>query len=143
MGRGYVDYAWLFNLYSCGVTFVTRLKSNADIAVAESFLTDTRRAHILSDEDIVLAGYSSKKAYPKPLRVVKVQDPVNDQTLYLLTNQMSWTADSDLNNVRTLDVSGLNYGIYLGIPVFQAIGVPAGKPVFLKVVGHIMGRYAG
>ena len=92
--RGYVDYAWLYNLDSCGVTFVTRLKSNADIAVSESFLTDTKREHILSDEDIVLAGYSSKKAYPKPLRVVKVQDPVNDQTLYLLTNQMSWTADT-------------------------------------------------
>ena len=92
--RGYVDYAWLFNLDSCGVTFVTRLKSNADIAVAESFLTDSRREHILSDEDVVLAGYSSKKAYPKPLRVVKVQDSVHDQTLYLLTNQMSWTADT-------------------------------------------------
>ena len=92
--RGYVDYDWLYNLDSCGVHFVTRLKKNADIAVVETFLTNTRQEHILSDEDIVLTGFYPSKAYPKTLRVVKVHDPMEDQTLYLLTNQRSWTADT-------------------------------------------------
>lgn len=92
--RAYVDYNWLNNLDSCGVYFVTRLKKNADIEVVESFLTDEKKDHILSDEDILLTGFYSNKAYPKTLRVVKVYDSVNDQTLYLLTNQSSWTADT-------------------------------------------------
>ena len=44
--RGYVDYEWLFNLDSTGVFFVTRLKSNADIALVEQFSTnDKARSH--------------------------------------------------------------------------------------------------
>lgn len=92
--RAYVDYDWLNNLDSCGVHFVTRLKKNADIEVVESFLTDEKKDHILSDEDVVLTGFYTNKAYPKTLRVVKVYDQVNDKTLYLLTNQRSWTADT-------------------------------------------------
>lgn len=92
--RAYVDYNWLNNLDSYGVYFVTRLKKNADIEVVESFLTDEKKDHILSDEDIVLTGFYPKKAYPETLRVVKVYDQVNDQMLYLLTNQRSWTADT-------------------------------------------------
>lgn len=92
--RAYVDYAWLFNLDSNGVIFVTRLKSNADIEVAESYLTNDKQDHILSDEDIKLIGYYSAKNYPNKLRIVKVYDAVNDKELILLTNQLTWTADT-------------------------------------------------
>jgi len=92
--RAYVDYRWLYNLDSTEVFFVTRLKSNADIEIMESFLTNDKHDHILSDEDIGLTGFYSAQKYPKRLRVVKVYDQNNDQTLVLLTNNLSWTADT-------------------------------------------------
>ena len=76
------------------VFFVTRLKANADINILESFLTNEKQQHNLSDQDIELTGFYSAKNYPKKLRVVKVYDEKNDQYLYLLTNNLSWTADT-------------------------------------------------
>lgn len=92
--RAYVDYEWLYNLDSNGVFFVTRLKSNADIEIVETFLTSEKHEHILSDQDIVLTGFYSSKKYPDKLRIVKVYDQINDQTLVLMTNNLSWTADT-------------------------------------------------
>ena len=89
-----LDYDWLYNLDSNGVFFVTRLKSNADIEVVESFLINDKHDHILSDQDIRLTGFYSSKKYPKRLRIVRVYDEKNEQTLILLTNQLSWTADT-------------------------------------------------
>ena len=90
--RAYVDFKWLYNLDSTGVFFVTRLKSNADIEYIESFLTNDKHDHILSDDNIMLTGFYSSKKYPEKLRIVKVYDEENDQILILLTNNMSWTA---------------------------------------------------
>ena len=92
--RAYVDYEWLYELDSNKVFFVTRLKSNAAIEVVESFLTNDKHEHILSDEDIKLTGFYTSNKYPKNLRIVKVYDEENDQTLVLLTNNLSWTADT-------------------------------------------------
>ena len=83
--RAYVDYQWLYNLDSTGVFFVTRLKSNADVDIAESFLTNEKHEHILSDQDVHLTGFYSSKNYPKILRIVKVFDAENGQELILLT----------------------------------------------------------
>lgn len=92
--RAYVDYEWLYNLDSNDVFFVTRLKSNADIEIIESFLTNDKHEHVLSDQDIKLTGFYTSKKYPKILRIVKVYDKENDQMLVLLTNNLSWTADT-------------------------------------------------
>lgn len=92
--RAYVDYEWLYNLDSNSVFFVTRLKSNADIEIVEEYLTNDKHEHILSDQDIRLAGFYTSNKYPKRLRIVKVYDKDNDQTLILLTNQLTWTADT-------------------------------------------------
>lgn len=92
--RAYVDYQWLYNLDSSGVFFVTRLKSNADIKLTETFLTNEKDDHILSDQDIELTGFYSSKNYPKALRIVKVFDAENGQELILLTNNLSWTANT-------------------------------------------------
>lgn len=92
--RAYVDYEWLYNLDSNGVSFVTRLKSNAVIEVLEEFLTNEKQEHILSDHDIQMAGLTSSKKYPKTLRIVRVYDEKRDQYLILLTNHLSWTADT-------------------------------------------------
>jgi hypothetical protein len=92
--RAYVDYEWLYILDSSDVFFVTRLKSNADIEIIESFLTNDKHEHILSDQDIKLTGFYTSKKYPKNLRIVRVYDKENDQMLVLLTNNLSWTADT-------------------------------------------------
>lgn len=92
--RAYVDYEWLYILDSSDVIFVTRLKSNADIEIIESFVTNDKHEHILSDQDIKLTGFHTSKKYPKNLRIVKVYDKENDQMLVLLTNNLSWTADT-------------------------------------------------
>lgn len=92
--RAYVDYTWLNNLDSTGVIFVIRLKSNADIEIVESYVTNDKHEHILSDQDIRLTGFYTSKNYPKRLRIVSVYDELNKQTLTLLTNQLSWTADT-------------------------------------------------
>lgn len=92
--RAYVDYEWLFNLDSTEVFFVTRLKSNADIEVVQNYFTNEKHEHILKDQDIQLLGKESNKKYPKTLRIVKVYDENNDKELVLLTNNLSWTADT-------------------------------------------------
>lgn len=92
--RAYVDFKWLYNLDSSGVYFVTRLKSNADVEVVETFLTDKNHDHILSDQDIKMTGFYTSKKYPDKLRIVKVDDEVNKQQLILLTNNLTWTADT-------------------------------------------------
>lgn len=92
--RAYVNYEWLYNLDSTGVFFVTRLKSNADIKVVETFLTNDKQEHVLSDQDIRLTGFYSSQKYPDKLRIVKVYDKENNQNLVLLTNNLSWTADT-------------------------------------------------
>lgn len=92
--RAYVDFNWLNKLDSTGVFFVTRLKANADIEVVQTFLTNDKQEHILSDQDIRLTGFYPSIAYPGNLRVVQVYDEKNDQKLFLLTNQLTWTADT-------------------------------------------------
>lgn len=92
--RAYVDYRWLYNLDSNGVIFVTRLKSNAAIEVLDDYLTNDKHDHILSDQDIQMAGLASSKDYPNKLRIVRVYDEETNQYLVLLTNQLSWTADT-------------------------------------------------
>lgn len=94
MDRAYVDYSWLFNLDSGKVNFVTRLKTNANITIVEDFITNGKQEHILSDQDIRLSGLFTEHKYPKKLRIVKVFDKEKNQELVLLTNNMSWTADT-------------------------------------------------
>jgi hypothetical protein len=94
MDRAYVKYDYLNNLDSNDIYFVTRLKRNADIERVESFLTNEKHEHILSDEDIRLSGFYPSQKYPGTLRVVEVYDEKTDQHLFLLTNNLTWTADT-------------------------------------------------
>ncbi|MGK2863552.1 MAG: IS4 family transposase [Chitinophagaceae bacterium] len=94
MDRAYVKYDYLFNLDSNDIYFVTRLKRNADIELVESFLTPAKKEHILSDEDVRLSGFYTSQKYPKTLRVVEVYDEASGQHLFLLTNNLFWTADT-------------------------------------------------
>lgn len=77
------------------VFFVVRHKDNlAFKTITEHELPEKRNENILKDECIELTGAISKKKYPKKLRRVAVWDDENQQTIELITNQMSWTANT-------------------------------------------------
>ncbi len=93
--RFYNDFSLLNIWDSNGVFFVIRHKENIQFeTVREKELPDNRHEHILKDEIIRLTGTQVKKKYPKHLRRVAVWDEKNEQTIEIITNQMSWTANT-------------------------------------------------
>jgi len=93
--RFYNDFSLLNIWDSKGIFFVIRHKENIQYtSVKENKLPDNRHQHILKDEIIVLKNKSSKEKYPKRLRRVVIWDDVNKQTIELITNQMTWTANT-------------------------------------------------
>lgn len=93
--RFYNDFALLNVWDSNGVFFVIRHKQNLQYtSVKENVLPENRHKNILVDEIIELKTQASKKNYPKRLRRVAVWDDKNEQTIEIITNQMSWTANT-------------------------------------------------
>jgi len=93
--RFYNDF-YLLNIWdSKGVYFVIRHKENIQYTVIkENQLPENRHQHILKDEIIELKNKTSKEKYPKIVRRVAVWDDVNKQVIELITNQMTWTANT-------------------------------------------------
>ena len=93
--RFYNDF-YLLNVWdSKGVYFVVRHKANIQyLVIKENELPQNRHEHILKDEIIVLKNKGSKQKYSGKLRRVAVWDDVNKQVIELITNQMSWTANT-------------------------------------------------
>jgi hypothetical protein len=91
MDRGYVDFQRLHRFTTAGAFFVTRGKRNLDF---------TRRSHrridkttgLRSDQTIVLAGQTSARLYPAPLRRVAFYDAEHDRRLVFLTNNFDLPA---------------------------------------------------
>lgn len=93
--RFYNDFALLNIWDSNGVFFVIRHKENLQYtSVKENTLPQNRHKNILIDEIIELKTTKSKNNYPKNLRRVAVWDDKNEQTIEIITNQMSWTANT-------------------------------------------------
>jgi hypothetical protein len=93
--RFYNDFSLLNIWDSKGVYFVIRHKENIQYnTIKENELPENRHQHILVDEIIELKGNVSKEKYPKKLRRVAVWDEVNSQTIEIITNQMTWTANT-------------------------------------------------
>ena len=93
--RFYNDFSLLNVWDSKGIYFVIRHKENIQYTVIkENELPENRHQHILTDQIIELKNTSSKKKYPKRLRRVAVRDDVNEQVIELITNQMTWTANT-------------------------------------------------
>jgi hypothetical protein len=93
--RFYNDFSLLNIWDSKGVFFVIRHKENIQYTVIkENTLPDNKHQHILKDEIIELKNASSKEKYRKILRRVAVWDDVNKQVIELITNQMTWTANT-------------------------------------------------
>lgn len=93
--RYYNDFTLLNVWDSNQVYFVIRHKENIQFTkIKENDLPEKRHQHVLIDEIIQLKNESSKSKYPKKLRRVVVWDDVNEQTIELITNQMTWTANT-------------------------------------------------
>ncbi len=93
--RFYNDFSLLNVWDSNGVFFVVRHKENIQYtSIKENALPENRHEHLLKDEIIVLTGVQSKKKYPKKLRRVALWDEENQQVIEVITNQMSWTANT-------------------------------------------------
>jgi len=60
--------------------------------VKENELPENRHTYKLIDESIELKNNSSKDKYSNKLKRVVVWDDINNQTIELITNQMTWTA---------------------------------------------------
>ncbi len=63
-------------------------------SVKENDLPEDSHQHILKDELIQLTGNQTKKKYPKRLRRIAIWDEQHQQTIELITNQMSRTANT-------------------------------------------------
>ena len=93
--RFYNDFSLLNVWDSTGVYFVIRHKDNIKYrTVKENELPDNRHQHVLKDEIIELTGVESKKKYSGKLRRVAIWDEQNQQTIEVMTNQMTWTANT-------------------------------------------------
>lgn len=93
--RFYNDFNLLNVWDSTGVYFVIRHKDNIKFTtIKENDLPENRHENILKDEIIKLTGIHSKKKYSKKLRRVAIWDEENQQVIEVITNQMSWTANT-------------------------------------------------
>jgi hypothetical protein len=93
--RFYNDFTLLNIWDSKRVYFVIRHKENLQYTVIqENKLPENRHQHILTDEIIELKNETSKEKYPKRLRRVAVWDDINKQVIEIITNQMTWTANT-------------------------------------------------
>jgi len=91
--RGFTDLDWYASLYDRGIYFVTRQKKNAVFDVVGKRSVE-RFPHIRSDESIELHGFGPKKMKRYRLRRIRSRDPETGKTIALLTNQLSWSAQT-------------------------------------------------
>jgi len=93
MDRGYVDFARLHRFETGKAFFVTRAKRNLDCKRRSRRSVD-KTTGLRSDATIVLAGVSTSKLYPTPLRRVAFYDDEHRRRLVFLTNNFdlpAWT----------------------------------------------------
>jgi hypothetical protein len=93
--RFYNDFSLLNTWNTKGVNFVVRHKENIQYTtIKENQLPENRHQHVMKDEIIELKGSLSKNKYPKKMRRIALWDDVNNQVIEVITNQMSWTANT-------------------------------------------------
>jgi hypothetical protein len=93
--RFYNDFLLLHIWDSKGVYFVVRHKENIQYMVLkENVLQDKKHQHILKDEIIELKNKTTKDKYPNKLRRVAVWDEINKQVIEIITNQLTWSANT-------------------------------------------------
>ena len=93
MDRAYVDYEMFDRWTSKGVWFVTRAKDNMNYRVVKNRSLPSR-GNVISDQEIVVAGYSSRQKLQHRLRRIIVWDAENERKIVLLTNHMDFAAST-------------------------------------------------
>jgi hypothetical protein len=95
MDRAYIDFSMLYKWNEDGVCFVTMLKSSIKFKrLNERELPENRHQHILVDEYIELSEEKSSEKYPQKLRRVVVYSEEKNEVIELLTNNLTWTANT-------------------------------------------------
>ena len=93
--RFYNDFSLLNVWDSTGVFYVIRHKNNIQFrTIKEKELPENKHPHLLKDEIIELTTTASKKKYPNRLRRVAVWDEKNQQVIEVITNHMTWCANT-------------------------------------------------
>lgn len=93
--RFYNDFSLLNIWDSNEVFFVIRHKENLQfITIKELDLPPERHEQILKDEIIELENPVTKNKYKGKLRRIAIWDDKNKQTIELITNHMTWTANT-------------------------------------------------
>lgn len=93
--RAYVDFENLNRWHKGKSYFVIRSKKSIKFhSLNQRELPENRHKHILVDEYVELSEEKTNDKYPRRLRRVVVWDQINQQTIELITNQFSWTANT-------------------------------------------------
>lgn len=93
--RFYNDFSLLNVWDSKGVFFVVRHKENIQYTVIkDNPLPQNKHQHLLKDEIIELKNDGSKQKYLGQLRRIAIWDDINKQTIEVITNQLSWVANT-------------------------------------------------
>lgn len=93
--RGYYDFTWFTALINKNVTFVSRIKENADYKVIKEVeLPDDMDIHILVDQHIKMQSTKAMQSgiYKYELRRIAVYDQETNQTIEILTNDLALPA---------------------------------------------------
>ena len=93
--RAYFDFALMLNRIMAENIFVTRIKTNTQYKVIEDLdLPDKIDQDILTDEIIELTGNKALKTgiNKQKLRLVSVYKEDENKTIFIITNNLDWTA---------------------------------------------------
>ena len=93
--RFYNDFS-LLNVWDSNKVFVVIRHKDHFIfkTIKELELPKTKHQHLLKDESIQLKGNKTKETYPKRLTRVALWDDKNQQTIELITNNTTWSANT-------------------------------------------------
>lgn len=93
MDKGYNEYPWYKQLNDKGITFVTRLKKNAQYRVVKRHAVLNNKG-VGSDQTIELIGMQAAKKCPIRLRRIAYRDTTKGKYYVFLTNNFKLSAKS-------------------------------------------------
>jgi IS4 transposase len=85
MDKAYVDFNRLYSIHLKKAFFVVRAKENLKFKNISSAKIN-KKENVISDQEIELDGFYSKKNYPNRLRRIEYYDLEYDRTFVFLTN---------------------------------------------------------
>ncbi len=92
--KGYYDLNWFKHIADMGASFVTRIKTNAQIEVLGQHREPNEKLGVIRDDVIRFIGYQTKKKYPDKLRLIEFYDEENNRYYLFITNNFKLAASS-------------------------------------------------